>query len=108
MECNKAEHVIQPRMALSAALHTPLRLFGIQPASREGVAAREEKGMHPILLPGGNARLGCCRAATPATPWYAPSSRNTCGLGWRIQCGVEVTESGNNEQNIIKHRIWAE
>jgi hypothetical protein len=33
--------------------------------------------------------------------WHVPSLRYTCGLGWRIHCGVEVTESSTNKQNII-------
>jgi hypothetical protein len=31
--------------------------------------------------------------------WYVPSSRYTRGLGWRIHCGVEVTESSANKQH---------
>jgi len=34
---------------------------------------------------------------------YEPSLRYTRGLGWRIHCGVEVTESGTNKQHIIKY-----
>jgi hypothetical protein len=33
--------------------------------------------------------------------WYVPSFRYTRGLGWRIHCGVEVTESSTNKQHII-------
>ena len=33
--------------------------------------------------------------------WYVPSFRYTRGLGWRIHCGVEVTKSSTNKQNII-------
>ncbi len=33
--------------------------------------------------------------------WYVPSLRYTRGLGWRIHCGVEVTESSTNKQHII-------
>jgi hypothetical protein len=33
--------------------------------------------------------------------WYVPSLRYTRGLGWRIHCGVEVTESRINKQHII-------
>ena len=33
--------------------------------------------------------------------WYVPSLRYTRGLGWRIHCGVEVTKSSTNKQNII-------
>ena len=33
--------------------------------------------------------------------WYVPSVRYTRGLGWRIHCGVEVTESSTNKQHII-------
>jgi hypothetical protein len=32
--------------------------------------------------------------------WYVPSLRYTRGLGWRIHCGVEVTESSTNKQHI--------
>jgi hypothetical protein len=31
--------------------------------------------------------------------WYVPSLRYTCGLGWRIHCGVEVTKSSTNRQH---------
>ena len=31
--------------------------------------------------------------------WYVPSSRYTRGLGWRMHCGVEVTESSTNKQH---------
>jgi len=31
--------------------------------------------------------------------WYVPSLRYTRGLGWRMHCGVEVTESSTNEQH---------
>jgi hypothetical protein len=33
--------------------------------------------------------------------WYVPSLRYTRGLGWRMHCGVEVTESSTNKQHII-------
>jgi hypothetical protein len=33
--------------------------------------------------------------------WYVPSLRYTRGLGWRIHCGVEVTELSTNKQHII-------
>jgi hypothetical protein len=36
--------------------------------------------------------------------WYVPSSRYTRGLGWRIHCGVEVTESSTNKQQ--HHHNW--
>jgi hypothetical protein len=41
--------------------------------------------------------------------WYVPSLRYTRGLGWRIHCGVEVTESSTNKQNIIitgRNAMW--
>ena len=31
--------------------------------------------------------------------WYIPSLRYTRGLGWRMHCGVEVTESSTNKQH---------
>jgi hypothetical protein len=31
--------------------------------------------------------------------WYVPFLRYTRGLGWRIHCGVEVTESSTNKQH---------
>jgi ankyrin repeat protein len=31
--------------------------------------------------------------------WYVPSLRYTRGLGWRMHCGVEVTESSANKQH---------
>jgi hypothetical protein len=33
--------------------------------------------------------------------WYVPSLRYTRGLGWRMHCGVEVTESSTNKQHHI-------
>jgi hypothetical protein len=36
--------------------------------------------------------------------WYVPSLRHTCGLSWRIHCGVEVPESSTNKQ---QHRHLA-
>ena len=30
--------------------------------------------------------------------WYVPSLMYTRGLGWRMLCGVEVTESSTNKQ----------
>ncbi len=33
--------------------------------------------------------------------WNVPSVRYARGLGWRIHCGVEVTESSTNKQHII-------
>jgi hypothetical protein len=31
--------------------------------------------------------------------WYVPSLRHTRGLGWRMHCGAEVTESSTNKQH---------
>ena len=31
--------------------------------------------------------------------WYVPSLRYTRGPGWRMHCGVEVTESSTNKQH---------
>ena len=31
--------------------------------------------------------------------WYVPSLRYTRGLGWRMHCGAEVTESSTNRQH---------
>ena len=36
--------------------------------------------------------------------WYEPSLRYTRGLGGRIHCGVQVTESSTNKQ----HHLWRE
>ena len=36
--------------------------------------------------------------------WYVPSLRYTRGLGWRMHCGVKVTESSTNKQ----HHIYRE
>ncbi len=33
--------------------------------------------------------------------WYVPSLRYTRGLGWRMHCGVEVTESSTNKQHYL-------
>ena len=33
--------------------------------------------------------------------WYVPSLRYTRGLGWRMHCGVEVTESSTNKQHHV-------
>ena len=35
--------------------------------------------------------------------WYLPALRYTRGLGWRIHCGVEVTESSTNKQHRLVH-----
>ena len=32
--------------------------------------------------------------------WYVPSLRYTRGLGWRMHCGAEVTESSTNKSSI--------
>jgi hypothetical protein len=32
--------------------------------------------------------------------WYVPSLRYTRGLGWRMHCGAEVTESSTNKQHL--------
>jgi hypothetical protein len=32
--------------------------------------------------------------------WYVPSLRYTHGLGWRMHCGVEVTESSTNKKHL--------
>jgi hypothetical protein len=37
--------------------------------------------------------------------WYVPSLRYTRGVGWRIHCGVEVTESSTNKQHISSPRM---
>ena len=31
--------------------------------------------------------------------WYVPSSRYTRGLGWRMHCGAEVTESSTDKEH---------
>jgi hypothetical protein len=36
--------------------------------------------------------------------WYVPSLRYTRGLGWRIHCGVEVTESSTSKQHHLSQR----
>jgi hypothetical protein len=33
--------------------------------------------------------------------WYVPFQGYTRGLGWRIHCGVEATESSTNKQHIL-------
>ncbi len=35
--------------------------------------------------------------------WYLPSLRYTRGLGWRMHCGAEVTESSTNKQHHLSH-----
>ena len=35
--------------------------------------------------------------------WYVPSLRYTRGLGWRIHCGVEVTESSYDSSTNKQH-----
>jgi hypothetical protein len=37
--------------------------------------------------------------------WYVPSLRYTRGLGWRMHCGVEVTESSTNKQHHLSSRV---
>jgi hypothetical protein len=36
--------------------------------------------------------------------WYVPSLRYTRGLGWRMHCGVEVTELSTNKQHHISQK----
>jgi hypothetical protein len=36
--------------------------------------------------------------------WYVPSLRYTRGLGWRMHCGVEVTESSTNKQHHLSEQ----
>jgi hypothetical protein len=36
--------------------------------------------------------------------WYVPSLRYTRGLGWRMHCGAEVTESSTNKQHHLSTR----
>jgi hypothetical protein len=36
--------------------------------------------------------------------WYVPSLRYTRGLGWRIHCDLEVTESSTNKQHHLSQR----
>jgi hypothetical protein len=36
--------------------------------------------------------------------WYVPSLRYTRGLGWRMHCGAEVTESSTNKQHHLTDR----
>jgi hypothetical protein len=38
--------------------------------------------------------------------WYVPSFRYTRGLGWRMHCGVEVTESSTNKQHHLSKVIY--
>jgi hypothetical protein len=45
--------------------------------------------------------VGPVRGPLNSLVWYVPSLRYTRGLGWRIHCGVEVTESSTNKQHII-------
>ena len=35
--------------------------------------------------------------------WYVPSLMYTRGLGWRMHCGEEVTESSTNKRHHIHH-----
>jgi len=35
--------------------------------------------------------------------WYVPSLRYTHGLGWRMHCGAEVTESSTNKQHHLSN-----
>jgi hypothetical protein len=37
--------------------------------------------------------------------WYVPSLRYTRGLGWRMHCGAEVTESSTNKQHHISFAL---
>jgi hypothetical protein len=36
--------------------------------------------------------------------WYVPSLRYTRGLGWRMHCGAEVTESSTNKLHHLSLR----
>jgi len=35
--------------------------------------------------------------------WYVPSLRYTRGLGWRMHCGAEITESSTNKQHHLSN-----
>jgi hypothetical protein len=37
--------------------------------------------------------------------WYVPSLRYTRGLGWRMHCGAEVTESSTNKQHHLSTAV---
>ena len=37
--------------------------------------------------------------------WSVPSLRYTRGLGWRMHCGAEVTESSTNKQQHLSHSL---
>jgi hypothetical protein len=39
--------------------------------------------------------------------WYVPSLRYTRGLGWRMHCGAEVTESSTNKQHHLSITLGA-
>jgi hypothetical protein len=38
--------------------------------------------------------------------WYVPSLRYTRGLGWRMHCGAEVTESSTNKQHHLSAPLF--
>jgi hypothetical protein len=38
--------------------------------------------------------------------WYVPSLKYTRGLGWRMHCGVDVTESSTNKQHHLSTTIF--
>jgi hypothetical protein len=48
------------------------------------------------------------QTVSPLIIWYVPSLRYTRGLGWRMHCGVEVTESSTNKQHHLRlsTAIW--
>jgi hypothetical protein len=57
--------------------------------------------------PGADERLGPSHFFIPlvlgplnSLVWYVPSLRYTRGLGWRMHCGAEVTESSTNKQHL--------
>jgi hypothetical protein len=45
-------------------------------------------------------------ARPPSLVWYVPSFRYTRGLGWRMHCGAEVTESSTNKQHHLSACGW--
>jgi hypothetical protein len=57
----------------------------------------------PCALLSNMARLGTYSEKEGVTlnslVLYVPSLRYTRGLGWRMHCGVEVTESSTNKQH---------
>ena len=96
-----------PRLHLPMApgIRSALALAGLAPGmfvrrnfrSRGAITARRPRVPASVIL----ARPHPSQQTVylPCSRWYIPSLRYTHGLGWRMHCCAEVTESSTNKQH---------